>query len=293
MLRLEDLGERGLIRELEARGLTGHIGDDTAVLEGGVVVTLDTLVEEVHFRKEWISWLDLGYKAAAVNLSDLAAAAAKPTALVVSLAVPPQMFADDVFDFYRGLNEPGVLVRGGDTVTSSHTVITVMAIGYSTLVPGRSGARPGDIVVVTGPLGASAAGLRALERGINAEQFIAAHRRPPIRLHEGQQLGCIATAMADLSDGLAVEAGHIASESGCCIKISVENVPIAQGIELIGDDPFWAMGEDYELIATVPESVVSELGFPVIGSCVEGSGVEITYRGNPVKLSGWEHFGHE
>ena len=287
---LRELGERELIRELEARGLAGPLGDDTAVLEDGSVVTLDTLVESVHFRLEWTSWHDLGYKAAAINLSDLAAAAASPVALLIGLSVPATTPVEDVLALYAGLNEPGVPVRGGDTTAAPLVVVTVTAIGRAERTPGRAGARPGDAVVVTGPLGASAAGLRALERSLAEPELIEAHRRPPLRLSEGQRLGPLASAMADLSDGLAVDAGHIARQSGCRIEIDAALVPVADRVEAVGAEPFWAMGEDYELIATVPAELAAGLGYPIVGRCTEGSGVEITREGEVLELPGWEHF---
>ena len=290
-MRLDDLGERGLIAELERRGLAGPIGDDTALLDDGTVVTLDTMVENIHFRLEWTSWRDVGYKLGAINLSDLAAAAATPTAFVIGLAIPGSTALADILELYEGLNEHGVPVRGGDTVASPCVVLTATALGRSIRVPSRAGARPGDVVVVTGPLGASAAGLHVLEHDIaGADDLISVHRRPPVRLAEGQRLGSIATAMADLSDGLAIDAAHIAAQSGCRIEIAAEDVPIAGGLERAGDAPFWAMGEDYELLATVPEDAADALEFPLIGRCIEGSGVEITRAGRKLELPGWEHF---
>ncbi len=290
-LQLGDLGERPFLVELERRGLAGPIGDDTAELDDGLVVTLDTMVEDVHFRLDWTSWRDLGYKLGATNISDLAAAAATPAALIVGLALPATTLVDEVFELYEGLNEHGVPVRGGDTVAAPHAVLTVTALGHSARVPGRAGAQPGDAVIVTGPLGASAAGLSALERGLSGvDELVAAHLRPPVRLAEGRALGKVATAVADLSDGLGVDAGHIASQSGCRLEISAELVPVAAGLERVGDEPYWALGEDYELLATVPESVTAALGFPVIGRCVEGAGAEITRAGEPIELPGWEHF---
>ena len=288
---LSSLGERGFLEELSRRGLVGPIGDDTAVLDDGTVVTLDTMVEGVHFRSEWTSRRDLGYKLGAINLSDLAAAAARPTAFVVGLALPPSTALDDALELYEGLNEHGIPVVGGDTVEAPVAVLTLTALGHSPRVPGRAGARPGDAVVVTGPLGAAAAGLRLLERGATTPaHLISAHRRPPVRLTEGERLGTVATAMADISDGLAVDAGHIAAESGCRIAIVAEDLPVAASLADAGDEPFWAMGEDYELLASVPPSRVAEVGLPVIGRCVEGSGVEITQNGRALELPGFEHF---
>lgn len=288
---LGELGERGLLAELERRNLAGPLGDDTAQLEGGRIVTLDTLAEDVHFRFAWTSWRDLGYKAAAVNLSDLAAAAASPEALVVGLGVPASAPLDAVIELYEGLNEPGVPVRGGDTVALPMVVITVAAIGRSARVPGRAGARPGDMIVVTGPLGGAAAGLRMLERGATgAPDLVAAYRRPPLRLDAAERLGAVASAMVDLSDGLGVDAGHIAEQSGCRIEIEVERLPLAGDIGRAGEEPFWAMGEDYELLAAVSPELACGLGFPIVGRCTEGSGVSITLAGEQIETRGYEHF---
>src|SRR3989441_7021874 len=114
-MRLSELGELGLLAELERRGLARNIGDDAAQLGGGLVVTQDALVEGVHFRLDWISWRDLGFRAAAVNLSDLAASGADPAALVVTLALPGQTQVEDVVELYEGMAEAGVEVVGGDT----------------------------------------------------------------------------------------------------------------------------------------------------------------------------------
>ena len=114
-MRLSELGEFGLLAELERRGLVRGQDAEGAVLADGVVVTQDTLVEGVHFRREWTSWRDLGYKAAAVNLSDLAALGAEPEALLVALAAPPETAVDQLEELYAGLNEPGIPIAGGDT----------------------------------------------------------------------------------------------------------------------------------------------------------------------------------
>src|SRR4051812_11053781 len=191
-MRLADLGELGLLAELERRGLATRIENDAAELPGGRVVTQDALVEGVHFRLDWISWRDLGFRAAAVNLSDLAASGAQPEGLVVSLAARSDTRVADVVELYEGLAEGGVPVLGGDTSAAESLVLSVTALGHSERVPGRGGARPGDVLVVTGPLGAAGAAFR--------EQRYA---RPPLRLDEGRRLAATAHAMLDLSDGLA------------------------------------------------------------------------------------------
>src|SRR5205823_12222005 len=157
-MRLSELGEPGLLAELERRGLARGIEHDAASLADGVVVTQDALVEGVHFRLAWTSWRELGYKAAAVNLSDLAASGAEAEGLIVSLGVPGTTELEDVVELYEGLNEPAVPVIGGDTTASDRVYLSVTAVGRAERVPGRAGARPGDLVVVTGPLGGSGAG---------------------------------------------------------------------------------------------------------------------------------------
>ena len=291
VLLLRDLGERGLLRELEGRGLAGPIGDDVAVLDDGLVVTTDALIESVHFRRDWTSWQDLGYKAAAVNLSDLAAAGAEPIALFVALMVPPELELAAVLELYAGLNEPSVPVRGGDTVAAANVSVVVTAVGRSERIPGRGGALPGDVVVVTGSLGGAAAGLHVLEQGLTGfEELVVAHRRPPLRIAEGKRLAAVAHAMVDLSDGLVTDAGHLADQSSCAVEIDVELVPKHPRLSELGDDPFWTRGEDYELLAALPTTDANALNLPVVGRCLEGSGARLLRGGEPYEARGFEHF---
>jgi thiamine-monophosphate kinase len=270
VVRLAELGELGLIAELERRGLATQTETDAAIVDG-LVVTQDALVEGVHFRLDWISWRDLGFRAAAVNLSDLAASGADPKGLVVSLGAPPETQVEDVLELYEGIAETGVPVVGGDTVRAGEVVLSVTAVGRSERVPGRGGAQPGDVLVVTGPLGAAGAAFR--ER-----RFV----RPPLRLAEGRELARTATALLDVSDGLGRDAGHIAARSGVRCAIDFAAVPLAEGavVEDLG------FGEDYELLAAIPEPG----RFHVIGRCEAGEGVEIRRDGERVDLEGWEHF---
>lgn len=270
MTTLGEVGELGLLAELEQRGLAQGIEHDAAIVNG-LVVTQDALIEEVHFRFDLLGWRDLGARAAAVNISDLAASGADPIALLVALGVPEETELEDVLALYAGINERGVPVRGGDTTRADRVVLSVTALGRSERVPGRAGARPGDAVVVTGALGGAGAGFR--NGSLPAV---------PDRVEEGKRLATMATAMLDLSDGLAPDAGQIARRSGVRLAIDLEHVPLAEGAEL--DDV--GFGEDYELLATTPDP----LGFPVIGRVEDGEGVGLTLRGEPYSLAGWEHF---
>jgi len=267
---LAEVGELGLLAELERRGLATAVDHDAAVV-GGLVVTQDALVEGVHFRFDLLGWRELGARAAAVNISDLAASGADPLGLLVSLGLPAGTELDDVLELYEGLNERGVPVRGGDTTRADCVLLSVTALGRADRVPGRAGARPGDVVVVTGPLGAAGAAFRE-------------GRLPPVpdRVEEGRRLAEVANAMLDLSDGLGIDAGHVARRSGVRLAIELERVPLAEGAELAD----LGFGEDYELLATTPDP----LGFPAIGRVEEGEGVSLTLGGEPCSLAGWEHF---
>jgi thiamine-monophosphate kinase len=270
-MRLSELGELGLLAELERRGLASGIEHDAALLDDGFVVTQDALVEGVHFRLDWTTHREVGYRAAAVNLSDLAASGAVPDGLVVTAALPPETAVDDVLALYEGIAETNVPVIGGDTSRSERVLLSVTALGRSDRIPGRGGARPGDRLVVTGPLGAAGAAFRA-----------GRYVRPPLRLEEGRELATHARAMIDLSDGLAVDAGHIAVRSGCRLVVELERVPLAPGARL--ED--LGFGEDYELLAAAGDPE----GHHEIGRCEPGSGVELLEHGAPVSLAGWDHF---
>jgi thiamine-monophosphate kinase len=275
-MRLSQIGELGLLAELERRRLITAVEHDAAQIAAvpdgeTLVATQDAVVENVHFRLDWIDWRALGFRAAAVNLSDLAASGATPQALLVTLAVPETTLTADVIAFYEGIAEAGVPVVGGDTTSSERVMVSVTALGHSVRVPGRAGARPGDLLVVTGPLGAAGAAFRAQR-----------HAPPPLRLEEGRSLAASAHALLDLSDGIAVDAGHIARRSGVRCVVDLDAVPLADGATL--DD--LGFGEDFELLAAVAESH----GFAVVGRVEAGDGV-VTLRDNrPYELRGWEHF---
>jgi thiamine-monophosphate kinase len=270
-MQLSASGELGLLRELEGRGLIVGVEHDAAQIGPDLVVTQDALVEGVHFRFDWISWRELGFRAAAVNLSDLSASGATPEALLVTLAAPASTLTADVIALYEGIAETGVPVVGGDTTSAGTVVISVTALGRSDRVPGRAGARPGDVLVVSGPLGAAGAAFRA-------ERYV----RPPLRIEEGRALARRAHAMLDISDGLAVDLGHIAARSGVRCVVELERVPLAPGAE-IADLGF---GEDFELLAALPDAQ----GHAVIGRVEAGEGVDLQLRGESHPLPGWEHF---
>ncbi len=263
----------------ESSGVVFGIGDDAAVLRSTpgryLLATCDMLFEGVHFLPGVIPPYDLGRKAMAINLSDVAAMGGEPRFVLVSIALPSSTEAEAVSRLYEGLideaAEYGARIVGGDVIRSPEgTVIDVTVIGdvdAEKLVT-RSGARPGDVLLVTGPLGAAAAGLDVLQndrlRGAVgdqvAEKAIAAQHRPIPRFREARLLADLRAvrAMMDVSDGLARDAVTLARSSGAGVRLLWERVPVAPVAEIVaraaGRDPVeYALGggEDYELLLVV------------------------------------------
>lgn len=302
-------------------GTSLGIGDDAAVLALGdeAVATHDMLVEDVHFRRGTISARDLGAKALAVNVSDIAAMGAIPVGVLVGLGLPPGITDEEVDDLYAGMEEVaaahGVTVAGGDVTSAPVLVLAVTALGRA--APGvaplrRSGARDGDLLCVTGPLGGAAAGLLLLEdpdlaAGLpERDALMAAHRRPSPRVAAGLALAAGgATAMLDLSDGLGLDARRMAVASGLRARIDLPAVPVAAGVGAValaaGRDPLLLAatgGEDYELLAAVPPERLGTLraavgDLHVVGALGGGApGVDLVDADGterPVGRLGWTH----
>jgi thiamine-monophosphate kinase len=272
-------------------------GDDAAVLrapDGRVVATTDVLVEGRHFRRDWSSAEDVGHKAAAANLADVAAMGGVTTALLVGLACPPDTPTTWLEGVAVGLAEEcaplGAAVVGGDTVSaapdSNGVVLSVTALGdlggRSPVL--RSGARPGDVLALAGRLGWSACGLAVLRRGFTGPHAaVAAHRRPAPPYAAGPAAAeAGATAMCDVSDGLLADAGHLAEESGVLIDVDRAALvratlelpgPLQQVAAALGGDPMvWVLtgGEDHALLATLPAGADLPEGWTPIGVVREG-----------------------
>jgi len=329
-VKLRDVGEFGL---LDALGLFGSRvplgwvgpGDDAAVLPspaGPLLLTTDLLIEGVHFRRATTPAADLGYKAVAVNASDVAAMGGRPLAFTISLGAPAELEIPWVEELYKGLaqgaNDFGCALAGGDTSSAPQVCISIALLG--TAPPAgpvlRSGARAGHDIFVSGNPGESALGLHLLEarESLDApdrQWLVSRHRRPEPRLALGAALGeeGLASSLIDISDGLLQDLGHVLRASGVGAEVWVERLPISTPLSTqahdLGLDPVaLAMGggEDYELLFTAPAANRSRIfsaggrsGTRVrrVGRVTEAPALRVLDRGKPVPppdLLGFDHF---
>lgn len=334
-MRLSEIGgEFGFIDRLRATyagvsgdGLAVPLGDDAAVLDipkgRQVVVTTDLLVEGVHFRRDWSDAYSIGWKAAAANLSDIAAMGADPTFAFVSLALPPEETVESLERLYDGLsdclNRYGARLAGGDTNSTSQGLminVTLLGIVPTGKALTRSGAKPGDILLVTGTLGDSAAGLASLEQGSvrtdsSLTLLINAHRRPQPRIvaaRAARETGQVHAAM-DLSDSLAGDLPKLCAASGVGAQVQCASLPFSQALaaraKTLGKPAqHFALfgGEDFELLLAVPPRQVE-----TVCAAVAATGTSLTAIGEVLRSGlhfidqdgsseldvvghGWDHF---
>jgi thiamine-monophosphate kinase len=318
--------ERALIEAIaaivERRGerVSRWIGDDAAVVRARpfAVVSTDTMVEGVHFRLELIGAADVGRRALAGALSDLAAMGAEPGEAYFPLAVGGALDGDGALELMRGADalagECGTTIAGGDVVSSPAAMVSVTVVGWvddERELVGRDGARAGDLVAVTGELGGAAAGLAVLEGraagGEHGEALIARHARPAPRLREGRALAALgAHALIDLSDGLASDAALVGESSGAILEIDLDALPLAAGVGEVAaqlglDAAELAAtgGEDYELCVCLAEAdrARAEQAVPAlswIGRVSAGppAGARFRSASGERRLAGYEHHFH-
>ncbi|MDQ1678812.1 MAG: thiamine-monophosphate kinase [Actinomycetota bacterium] len=311
-MTVSEVGEFGLIARVTARLPQGSAtilgpGDDAAIVlasDGRVVVSTDLLVEGRHFRRDWSGGYDVGRKAAAANLADIAAMGAQPTSLVVGLACPPDLPLEWAEALADGLREESALVGasvvGGDVSRADSVIVAVTALGdlQGRAPVTRAGARAGDVVAVAGRLGWSAAGHAVLSRGFRSPRVLVdAHRRPEPPYAAGPAASVLgATAMCDVSDGLIADLGHLAVASGVGIDLRRDAFTVtrqlADAAQALGKDPIdWVLtgGEDHALVATFPATVALGADWRVVGAVRVGSGV--TVDGEPWEgTAGHDHF---
>ena len=334
---IEEVGEFGLIKRIsgliqtkQARDekIIAHIGDDAAVIATTprlhTILTTDTLVQNVHFKMETITPFALGYKALAINLSDVAAMAGTPKYALVSLGLPAKTKVEFVEEIYRGMldcgSKFGVRIIGGDTSKAPILVINIVISGEvePSLLRKRSEAQIGDKILVTGELGTSAAGLvlvsdpTLVKNTEKDDALIHTHFFPTPRVKEAQIASREgARAMEDISDGLASEIWHICEESRVGARIFSDKVPIGERVQDVaartnrfGTELALYGGEDYEIVLTAPEAVVDNIKAKVeadtqtkvteIGEIVsEKEGiflVDVEGRVSKISAFGYEHF---
>lgn len=309
---LQDVGEFGLIGRItagspSAAGVIVGPGDDTAVLavpDGRVAVTVDMLVEGRHFRRDWSMPVDVGRRAAAASLADIAAMGGVATGLVVALGAPADLPAAWVMGCAAGLREEaarvGAHLVGGDLVQAPQVVVSVTAMGdlQGRAPVLRSGARPGDVVAIAGRLGWAAAGLAVLTRGFRSPKVLVdAHRWPeppylsgPAAAHAG------ATSMIDVSDGLIADARHVAEASGVVIAIDTTDWVIPEPMQAAAaaytiDAREWMLsgGDDHALLATFPQGAALPEGFVITGE-VRAGDPEVLVDGDVRSGGGHRHF---
>ncbi len=319
-MKLSELGEFGLIERIsEITGEAGDgelwIGDDSAVIRapaGTLFFAADMMVERVHFDLELTGPRDLGYKAMAVNFSDIAAMGGTPRRAVCSLALRPELTVEWVLELYEGMQECAsefsAAVVGGDVGAAGCLVVSISVIGNPAgrRVIERKGARPGDLIGVTGVLGASAAGYRMLRAGDRSRpELLLAHLRPTPRVREAETLRRhVPTAMIDISDGFAADLVKLCKASAVGARVSAEKLPFIQdaGVDRTPMELALHGGEDYELCFTISprhaEVAAAEVekatGTPVtfVGEIAGAeTGVLISIEGQESKLEGkgWDH----
>lgn len=334
-MKVSDIGEFKLIQRLHAiiktrsvspvweeagrHPLILDIGDDTAAWntsEGIELCTTDTLVHGVHFTMRDATWREVGWKALAVNYSDIASMGGVPLYILVSLGLPGETLIQDVEELYSGMldlcEEYGGVIVGGDIVASPVLFVTAAITGCTEgSVMRRDAARLGDLVAVTGPLGTSSGGLRMLASGLwfnheTMQTLREAHLRPRPCLVAGRILAQHGICCSqDISDGLVRDLGNTCEVSGVATRIDAERVPLAASLKEAFPDEALGLalsgGEDYQLLFTAPpdkmRDVLSYLpsGAAVIGEVVEGIPgtvvvVDAYGRTIPTPFSGWDHF---
>jgi thiamine-monophosphate kinase len=281
-----------------------------------LLATTDTLVEGVHFIRDVVRWADVGWKALAVNVSDIAAMGGEPLFALVTLAVPQETEVSDIDSLYEGLREcateHGVVIAGGDVVRATEVSVTVALIGRAQMREGapllmrRDAAKVGDVIAVTGDLGASAAGLRRLREGASADEaLVANHTRPRPPLAVAQEAARLGVRCAiDVSDGLLQDIGHVCEMSKVGAAIRAGDVPVSDALLAAYPDDALPMacsgGEDYELVLVATSGVIQAMSdlrpgeMTTIGRITDGppgqvrvsdrTGAEIT-----IPEAGWDH----
>jgi len=326
-MKISKIGEVGLIERILSKvaeagacqntAVVVPPGDDAAVWQGQAgkeLITTDTLVEGTHFDLGYVNWNDLGWKAMAVNISDVAAMGGKPLYAVVTLGLPADVDVANVDQFYEGALElakrEDVTIVGGDVVKSRDIFVTIAIIGrIQHGILSRSCAREGDLVGVTGPIGSSAAGMQYLTKQVILDSrdvliLEDAHRRPNPKVKEGLILSKQGVkAGIDISDGLVADLSKMCLASKVAAKVEIDEIPVLEVVRQSFPKKYQEFvlngGEDYQILFTAPPNICKEVmpllsGAAIVGSIVEGSPGEVKVNsksgGELSSAPGWDHF---
>lgn len=318
-MRIKDIGgEFGLIarvaRRIKDRSVANQIGDDTAVVRIGrktLLLTIDSLVEDDHFSLRWSTPQQIGMKAMEANVSDIAANAGRPRYALISICLKEDTPVEFVDGLYKGIysvaDKYGFEIIGGNFTHGKQIVIDVAMVGETKKPVLRSGAKAGDLICVTGDLGKSRAGLelfRHFDDGAKRFDAVKAHLEPKCRLKESMIISRFASAMIDVSDGLAPEIGHICESSRVGAVVEKEKIPVsrqtlaaAEMLRMDAHDFALYGGEDYELVFTVSRRKLLQLkrkfrNFSMVGKILKKSdGIYLLDKGRKKSLGrGYDHF---
>lgn len=270
--------EKELINIIKSTLNSEYIGDDCAYLKNlGIVISQDNLVEDIHFSLNYTDAYKLGYKSAMVNISDICASGAKPVYLTIGLSLPKNIDTTFVEEFYKGIKDAGIEVVGGDITGSDKIFISVTAIGKieNRKISSRKNAKVGYKVITSGLHGSSGAGLLELKKGLKESKFIDAHLMPKAQIEFSKYISENIKedyAMMDTSDGIADALLQISEQSG--VRLEIDNIPYDKDLEKFENymDLVLYGGEDYELVACVPEYFDVPNSY-IIGHVKEGCGV--------------------
>jgi thiamine-monophosphate kinase len=313
MLKIKDIGEFGLIdrisRKTKDKDIVVGIGDDAAIIKikkGLQVLTTDCLVEGDHFRKDWFSPKQIGMKAIEINVSDVAAMGGIPKYVLVSLALPKDLSVEFVEELYKGMwkacDKYNIDIIGGNMTHCEKIVISITLTGEVDIknLSLRSGAKPGDLIFVSGNLGNGRAGLRLFQEKIKGyDEIKKRYLEPNAQLKLALILAPFVNSMEDISDGLASEIKHICNESKCGANIYKDKIPILDEVRNVarelGDDVYdYALygGEDFKLAYTVSEENIENVNGIFVGEIKKNKDINLISQGieKTITADGYDHF---
>ena len=314
-MKIKDIGEFGLIDRItkkpKNKDIVVGIGDDAAVFKTKElhVLTTDCLVEGDHFRREWFTPKQIGMKAIEINVSDIAAMGAIPKFVLVSLALPKDLDVEFVEELYKGMwkacDRYNIEIIGGNMTHCNQIVISITITGEvdKKNLCLRSGAKPGDFILVSGHIGNGRAGLRLFQNNLKGfEQVKNGYLEPKANLDRALKIAPYVNSMEDISDGLASEIKHICDESKCGVIIYKDKIPISDQVRDVAqnlreDEYNYALygGEDFELVFTISEDNLDKVNGFLVGEITKNKGIKLSIEGKLTLITekGYDHFTNE